>query len=64
MNWHIASTRGQWLVLPEVQKTQYKIIKCVLIGQNTTVLAKMVHRVSKVSTTCFGLYIDHRQVCI
>ena len=32
------------------------------IHQNTTELAKMVHRVSTVSTTCFGLYIDHRQV--
>ena len=30
------------------------------IHQNTTELAKMVHRVSTVSTTCFGLYIDHQ----
>jgi len=39
-----------------------KIIKCVLISQNTTVLAQMVHRVPTVSTTCLGLYIGHRQV--
>jgi hypothetical protein len=39
-----------------------KLIKCVLISQNTTVLAQMVHRVSTVSATCFGLYIGHRQV--
>jgi len=40
----------------------YKIIKYVLISQNTTVLAKVVHGVSKLSTTCFGLYIGHHQM--
>jgi hypothetical protein len=43
---------------------QCKIIKYVLFSQNTTVLAKVVHGVSTLSTTCFGLYIGHRQVCI
>jgi len=39
-----------------------RIIKYVLISQNTTVLAKILHRVSTVSTTCFGFYIGHRHV--
>jgi hypothetical protein len=34
----------------------------VLISQNTTILAQMVHKVSTMSTTCFGLYIGHGQV--
>ena len=41
-----------------------KIITYVLISQNTTVSAKVVQGVPIVSTTCFGLYIGHRQVCI
>jgi len=39
-----------------------KITKYVLIGQNATILAIVVYEVSTVSTTCFGLYIGHRQV--
>ena len=31
--------------------SSHKIIQCVLINQNTTVLAKIVHRLSTVSTT-------------
>jgi hypothetical protein len=38
--------------------------KIYLISQNTTVLTKVVHAVSTVSTTYFGLYIGHHQVSI